>query len=238
MEYNTTRPKLILAEFGRNIQEMAAHLMTIPDRDRRNSGAYELVSIMANMYPNLKETKDFKLKLWDHLAQMTDYQLDVDYPFPITKVNELPPPDRLPYSSNYSHRRHYGRITQSMIDFAVNLEDPAEKEALVWLIANHMKKMYLMWNKNTVTDEIVFADLRAMSRGRLETNYDAKLVASATNADINLGKPAGAELSPNVIANNRNKLNNGKNNNNRKLGNNNNNNKNKGNHGKKFVKKK
>lgn len=197
MEYNTTKPKLILAEFGRNIQEMAAYLMTIPDRERRNNGAHELVGIMANMYPNLKETKDFKQKLWDHLAQMTDYALDVDYPFPITKVNELPPPDKLPYSNHYSRHRHYGKITQSMIDYAINLEDASDKEALVWLIANHMKKMYLLWNKNTVTDEIIFADLRAMSRGHLETNYDAKLVASATNADLNLGKQSGSDASSN-----------------------------------------
>ena len=100
MEYNTTKEKLILPEYGRNVQMMAQYLMTIEDRDRRTEAAKELVSIMVNMNVAVRDTKDYRMKIWDYLAQLCDYKLDVDFPFPITKPTDIGAPEKLQYERN------------------------------------------------------------------------------------------------------------------------------------------
>ncbi|MFQ3578805.1 MAG: DUF4290 domain-containing protein [Bacteroidales bacterium] len=167
MEYNSTQKKLLLPEYGRNVQKMAEHLLTIQDREQRTRATNELIGIMGNMFPHLRDVKDFKHKLWDHLALMTKYELDVDFPYPITRIENVQKPERLPYNSyNISHR-HYGTTIKNIIKKAAEMEDSEDKKALIRLIANHMKKQNNTWNKNNVDDEVIFNDLREISNGKI-----------------------------------------------------------------------
>ncbi len=176
MEYNTTKQPLILPEYGRNVQMMADHLLTIKDRDKRTEAAKELVAIMVNMNPSVRETKDYKQKMWDFLAQLCDYQLDVDFPFPITKAEEMGMPERLDYNMNEIKCRHYGYTVERMINAAVELQEGEERDVLVRMIANNMKRNYVVWNQKSVNDEIIINDLNRLSKGRLKLSEDTRLM--------------------------------------------------------------
>ncbi len=176
MEYNTTRENLILPEYGRNLQMMANHLLTIQDKEKRTEAAKDLVAIMVNMNPSVREAKDYKQKMWDYLAQLCNYQLDVDFPFPVTKVTELPAPDKLDYNMNEIRFRHYGYTVERMIAAAVELPDNESRNVLIQMIANTMKRNYVMWNQKSVTDEIIINDLYRLSKGKLNLSAETKLV--------------------------------------------------------------
>lgn len=176
MDYNTTKQALILPEYGRNVQMMAEHLLTIEDKERRTEAAKELVSIMINKNPAVRDTKDYKQKMWDYLAQLCDYKLDVDFPFPITKVSELEKPEALGYNQNEIRCRHYGYTVERMINAAVELENGEERDSLVRMIANNMKRNYVVWNQKSVTDEIIVSDLNRLSKGKLKLSNEVRLV--------------------------------------------------------------
>jgi len=175
-DYNTSRSKLILPEYGRNIQKMVEYILTIEDRDERNRLAQAVIAIMGNMNPHLRDINDFKHKLWDHLAMMSNFQLDIDYPYEIPKpeaFTEKPRP--VSYNNNPIKYRHYGNITEMMIKEAVKFPEGEEKDELIRLIANHMKKSYVTWNRDSVTDEIIFQDLTKLSDGKLIVKEGVKL---------------------------------------------------------------
>ena len=177
MEYNTTEEKLILPEYGRNIQKMANYLVKIEDRERRTKAAYELIGVMASLTPtpSQRDVKEFKQKLWDHLALMTNYKLDIEYPFFINRPETQRKLDLPVYSTNKITRRHYGKITEELIKKAILLEDGDEKRWLVQLIANYMKKQYIAWNMNTVNDDIIYKDFIEMSQGKLEIDTSVRI---------------------------------------------------------------
>lgn len=192
MQYNTTQKKLILPEYGRNIQMMAEHLLTIEDREKRTEAAYELVSVLINMNPTVKETKDYKHKMWDFLAELCDYKLDVDFPYQISKTSELAAPQKLPYNNSNIKFRHYGLLTERMIEQACTIENEQEQAVLIKMIANHMKKTYVMWNQKSVNDAIIIADLKKLSNGKLTLADDTKLVyvtASVKNQVLQNSSP-------------------------------------------------
>jgi hypothetical protein len=174
--YNTQRKNLVLPEYGRNIQKMVDYLLTIEDREERNRAARAVIAIMGNLNPHLRDISDFKHKLWDHLQLMSDFKLDIDSPYekPTPEVLfEKPKP--IPYN-NYNIRfKHYGKITELMIKEAVKFPEGKEREALIRLIANHMKKCYLTWNREVVTDDIIFEDLKNLSSGQIVIDKDMKL---------------------------------------------------------------
>jgi hypothetical protein len=175
-DYNTSRNKLILPEYGRNIQKMVEHIMTISDREDRNRLAQAVIIIMGNMNPHLRDINDFKHKLWDHLAIMSNFQLDIDYPYDIPQPEEFAEkPRRVSYNNSDIRYRHYGRIVESLIQEAVKLPESEDKDTLTKLIANHMKKSYLAWNRDSVTDEIIFNDLFELSGKRLTVKEGLKL---------------------------------------------------------------
>ncbi len=176
MEYNTTKESLILPEYGRNVQVMAEHLLTIPDKANRTEAAKELIAIMINMNPSVRETKDYKQKMWDYLAQLCDFKLDVDFPFPISKLVDAEKPERLQYNMNEIRCRHYGYTVERMIQAACDMESSEERDALVHMIANNMKRNYVIWNQKSVTDEIVINDLIRLSKGRLNFASDTRLM--------------------------------------------------------------
>jgi len=174
--YNTERKRLVLPEYGRNIQQMVDYILTIEDREERNRAARALISIMGNLNPHLRDISDFKHKLWDHLQIMSDFKMDIDSPYekPVPEVLfEKPKP--IPYSNFNIKFKHYGRITELMIREAVNYPEGKEREALVRLIANHMKKCYLTWNREVVTDDIIFEDLKNLSGGKIIIDKEMKL---------------------------------------------------------------
>ncbi len=174
--YNTQRKMLVLPEYGRNIHKMVDYLLTIEDREERNRAARAVIAIMGNLNPHLRDISDFKHKLWDHLQLMSDFKLDIDSPY------EKPTPEVLfekprPISyNNYNIRyKHYGKITELMIKEAVKFPEGKERDALIRLIANHMKKCYLTWNREVVTDDVIFEDLKNLSSGQIVIDKELKL---------------------------------------------------------------
>lgn len=175
-DYNTSRSRLILPEYGRNIQKMVEYILSVEDRNERNRLAHAVIIIMGNMNPHLRDINDFKHKLWDHLAIMSNFQLDIDYPYEVPKPEEFSEkPRRVNYSDNEIRYRHYGRIIELMIEEASKFPEGEEKDELTRLIANHMKKSYMTWNRESVTDEIIFNDLYELSDHKLTVKEGLKL---------------------------------------------------------------
>ncbi|MDR3704767.1 MAG: DUF4290 domain-containing protein [Paludibacteraceae bacterium] len=172
MEYSK-RDDLVLPEYGRNIQQMVAHACAIEDKEERTRCAKTIINIMGNLFPYLRDVNDFKHKLWDHLAVMSDFKLDIDYPYEVFKKENLyTKPDRIPYKNSRIRYMHYGRTLEQMIDKASSYPEGEEKDQLILLIANHMKKCFLTWNKETVDDTKIFKDLNELSKGKLNLNQD------------------------------------------------------------------
>src|SRR5512133_933122 len=175
-DYNTSRNRLILPEYGRNIQKMVEYILSIGDREERNRLAQAVIIIMGNMNPHLRDINDFKHKLWDHLAIMADFKLDIDYPYEIPHPEEFTEkPRRVNYNDSDIRYRHYGHIVETLIQEAIKLPDGDDKDTLIRLIANHMKKSYLAWNRDSVTDEIIFNDLYVLSNKKLTVKEGVKL---------------------------------------------------------------
>ena len=176
MEYNTSRNKLILPEYGRNIQKMVEHIITIEDREERNQAAQEIINIMGRMNPHLRDINDFKHKLWDQLMLMSDFKLDIDSPYPIpTRETFEEKPKKIEYTTGKIKYRYLGRIMEKLVKAATEIEDEEERAELVKIITNHMKKSYLIWNRDVVEDQVIFDVLKEMSGGKLEVAKDAKL---------------------------------------------------------------
>lgn len=168
MEYNTKLKKLALPEYGRNIQNMVDYCLTLTDKEERTRCANSIINIMGNMFPHLRDVNDFKHILWDHLAIMSDFELDIDYPYEIIRKEDLfSKPDKLEYSRPDMEYRHYGKTLEKMIDLAASLEEGDEKKQLIWLTVTHMKKSYIQWNKE-VDDQKIFFDLFDLSKQKID----------------------------------------------------------------------
>ena len=172
LTYNSNLKKLALPEYGRNIQQMVDYCCTIEDRQERNKCAYTIIQTMGNLFPQLRDEADYKHKLWDHLAIMSDFKLDIDYPYEVVKEENLETkPEPVPYHLERIKYRHYGKIIEKMIERACEYPDGDEKDALIMLIANHMKKLIFQINKEDVDDSKIFKDLAYYSHNRI--NLDA-----------------------------------------------------------------
>lgn len=169
LEYNTERSHLIIPEYGRHFQKMVDHAVSIKDKEERNKVAKAIISVMGNLQPHLRDVPDFQHKLWDQLFIMSDFKLDVDSPFPITSKEILQQrPDALEYPQNFPKYRFYGNNIKRMIDVAIKWEKGDLRSGLEYSIANHMKKCYLNWNKDTVEDSAIFAHLKELSDGEID----------------------------------------------------------------------
>jgi len=169
LEYNTERPPLHIPEYGRHFQKMVDHAVSIEDRDERNKVANSIISVMGNLQPHLRDVPDFQHKLWDQLFIMSDFKLDVDSPFPITSKEVLQQrPEPLEYPQNHPKYRFYGNNIKRMIDVAIEWEKGDMRDGLKYAIANHMKKCYLNWNKDTVEDSVIFKHLKELSNGEID----------------------------------------------------------------------
>jgi len=176
MKYNSQRKQLIITEYGRNIQTMVDQAMLIDDRETRNKTVRYIISVMGQLNPQLRDINDYKHKLWDHLFLISNFELDIDAPFsmPTAKTVKMHP-DKPNYASNTIKFRHYGRIMEQLIEKSKKLEDPEIKSDVAVLLANQMKKSYLMWNRDSVTDEIMALEIAKLSGGQLKLADDLKL---------------------------------------------------------------
>ena len=176
MDYNTSRKRMTLPEYGRNIQQMVDFACNINDREERTRVAHAIINIMGQLNPGLRDQGDFKHKLWDHLAIMSDFNLDIDGPYPPPQREKFSQkPRQVPYTTRKIKYLHYGRVTELLIEAAIKMDEGQEKELLVTQIANHMKKAYVTWNRNLVTDDVIFKDLEKLSEGKLNVKEDTKL---------------------------------------------------------------
>jgi hypothetical protein len=180
MDYNTTREKIIIPEYGRNVHKMIEYAMTIEDRAMRSAAARSIIIAMAQLTNAAKEGGDIRRKLWDHLYIMSDYKLDVDSPFPMPQpASEMPAPQKPAYPHNHIRFRQYGKSVELMIEKTIEYEDGPEKETLTRYIANHLKKMYLNWNRESVQDDLIGQHLSTLSNGKLTLAEDVRLESTA-----------------------------------------------------------
>ena len=180
IEYNSERPKLIIPEYGRHIQKMVDYAVSIEDREERNKVAQAIIGVMGNLNPHLRDVSDFQHKLWDQLFIISDFKLDADSPYPKPTrelLEERPQP--LEYPQNHPKYRFYGNNIKRMIDVCISWEEGELKDALKFTIANHMKKSYLNWNKDTVEDKAIFNHLYELSDGKINlARFDEDLTES------------------------------------------------------------
>ncbi|EAQ41372.1 DUF4290 domain-containing protein [Polaribacter sp. MED152] len=182
LEYNSERTLMIIPEYGRHIQKLVNHCVALETKEERNKMALAIVDVMGNLQPHLRDVPDFKHKLWDQLFIMSKFNLDVDSPYPIPSKEELQEkPEGLAYPKSASRYRYYGNNIQTMIDVALSWEDGDKKEALVYTIANHMKKCYLNWNKDTVDDAVIFKHLYDLSDKKIDLRDSEEELSESKN---------------------------------------------------------
>lgn len=200
MRYNTQLKRMPLPEYGRSIQNMVSHALTIENRTERQRCANTIINIMGNMFPHLRDVPDFKHKLWDHLAIMSDFALNIDYPYEIIRKDNLyTKPESVPYPSTKIRYRHYGRTVEVLIKKAIDFPEGDEKQNLIAMICNYMKKNYIAWNKETVDERKIADDLAELSDGklqmtdsivrlmteRIEMSYRPKMINQNIRANMN-----------------------------------------------------
>ena len=169
MEYNTRQKRLPLPEYGRSVQKMVDHALTIEDREERQRCAATIIEIMGSMFPNTRNLPDYERKLWDHLAIMSDFKLDIDYPCEVIKPEEFHvAPQHLSYRNSEIRNRHYGRIVEEMVAHALTIEEGEEREQFIELILIQMKKNYIAWNKDGVEDKRIIEDLKCYTGGAID----------------------------------------------------------------------
>ncbi|MBQ4519647.1 MAG: DUF4290 domain-containing protein [Bacteroidaceae bacterium] len=168
MKYNTQERRLPMPEYGRGIQNMVDHALTIENREERQRCANSIIKIMGNMYPLLRDLPDFKHKLWDHLAIMADFKLDIDYPYEVVKPSTLTDkPAQIPYPTGRIRYRHYGYFLEELIKKVLEMPEGEEKAQLIHLIAIQMRKNFITWNKDSVEIQKLISDLANYTNGAI-----------------------------------------------------------------------
>lgn len=182
LEYNTEREHLIIPEYGRHMQKMIHYAKTRETKEERDKVAKAIIAVMGNMQPHLRDVPDFQHKLWDQLFIMADFELDADSPYPKPSRELLAErPDPLKYPQNFPKYRFYGNNIKTMIDVANTWEEGDLKEALIFTIANHMKKCFLNWNKDTVEDDVIYGHLYELSGGKINLQNSEEDLSDATS---------------------------------------------------------
>ena len=176
MEYNTQLERLIIPEYGRNIQRMIEYCCTIENREERNLCAKAIIKVMGQLNPTLRDQSDFTHKLWDHLFIISQFKLDVDSPYPIPQADSFDEkPQKLEYPKGRIRYKHYGKTIEDIIKKAKEYPEGAEKSELTRQIANHLKKSYYNWNKDSIDDDVIFKNLAELSNGELKLDETATL---------------------------------------------------------------
>ncbi len=223
-DYNSSRSKLILSEYGRNVQNMVKYIVELPTKEERNRYAHVVIDLMGFLNPHLRDVADFKHKLWDHLNIISEFKIDVDSPYPKPTQEAIHfKPDPLKYPQQRISFKHYGKTIELMIEKAKSIDDAPRKQHMVQAIANFMKMAYVTWNKDSVADETILNDLKILSKGelQLEENINLNRVEYRTPVAQNTNRPrAGSNQNqnnkgrqnsnnnPRQMQNNRNRTNN------------------------------
>ena len=174
VEYNSTREALKMPEYGRLVQDMVEYAQTIADKAERQQYAETIIAVMTGLNPKMKDVSDYRHKLWDHLAYISGYQLDIDYPFEIEKKDVLKRPQKLSYPKGNIRFRHYGRLIEKALNDLQNVEDDAERDALVQLIGNRMKRNLADWKGDGVEDSKVARDIAYYTEGKVQPDFTQK----------------------------------------------------------------
>ncbi|MCG8391325.1 MAG: DUF4290 domain-containing protein [Cytophagales bacterium] len=173
MDYNTSLPRLILKEYGRNIQKLVNYLGTIEDEEERLKNAHTLVELMKQIAPSVKETNETNQKLWDDMHIMSEFNLDIDGPYPVPEKDVLnKKPERVPYVNNRIKYKHYGRNIELLVKEAIKKEDPQEREDAIIYIGKLMKSFYSSWNKEVIEDAVILENIKAISDGALDIDLE------------------------------------------------------------------
>jgi len=176
LDYNTKREKLVMPEYGREIQEMVAHAVSLPDRDERLRCAKTIIRLMENKNATLSESSDYEQTLWDHLYLMSHKQLDIDWPFDVSnaeKIQTKPEPLAHPQSNGQAHLRHYGKLITAMFEKLKEMPEGPERDELVRLTANQMKRDLVTWGHGSVEDEKVADDLARFTDGKIQLDLNS-----------------------------------------------------------------
>ena len=183
--YNTERVRLYIPEYGRNVQKMVEYLKTIEDREKRNQQARAVIKVMEIINPAVKLQENYEHKLWDHLHIISDFSLDVDSPYPVPApdcLNERPLP--VPLEKRPIKAIHYGRNIESIIELVASMEDGDAKTDMIRSLAIYMRQQYLIWNKDTVSDETIFQDIMKLSDNRIQIPEGLTLNRIETNTNF------------------------------------------------------
>lgn len=226
MEYNTSRDRLLIPEYGRNVQKMVSYMMSIEEREKRTRYAEMIIELMATLNPGLKIMEDYKHKLWDHLHMISDFKLDVDCPYPAPTPEEMfRKPDPIPYPQTRVAVRHFGKNLNAIIEKAMAETDEDKRRSLTQLIGYYMKLAYINWHREPVHDDMIKNELSVLTGGKLQYEqggyrvyFDTRQNFANNNNNNNKGR--------NNNNNNNNRKGGGGNNNNNNNRNNNNNNNN------------
>tara|TARA_R110002049_G_scaffold292275_2_gene476728 strand:- start:1340 stop:1990 length:651 start_codon:yes stop_codon:yes gene_type:complete len=182
LEYNTEREHLIIPEYGRHMQKMINYAKSLETKEERNKVAKGIIAVMGNMQPHLRDVPDFQHKLWDQMFIMSNFELDADSPYEIpTKEIYEERPETLEYPQNFPKYRFYGNNIKTMIDVANTWEEGELKDALKYTIANHMKKCFLNWNKDTVEDDVIYDHLFELSGGKINLKNSEEDLSDASS---------------------------------------------------------
>lgn len=184
MTYNTQREQLILPEYGRIIQEMVDICLQIEDRSQRQKCAESIIGIMASMNPEACEQPDFDHKLWDQLAILSNYQLDIDYPYEIVKPEEITAkPKPLKYPMHRIRYRHYGHLTEEFMRKIKEMPEGIDQEELTAMMANYMKRCLYNWNRDAMDERKILADLEHYTEGTANVSEEFRF-ASVSNGHL------------------------------------------------------
>ena len=198
MQYNTQREQLVMPEYGRGIQNMVDLAVSLPDKQARQQCAKTIVSIMSRIQPECTNPTDYELRLWNHLAKISRYKLDIDYPVEIVPEQEaLEHPKPLHYPMQKIRRRHYGHLVESALHYAQTLPEGEERTALVGMVANQMKQNLFVWNRDSMDENLVMQDIKRYTDGKLQLPSDFSFAS--------VGIPSNSQLANNVAARNRKK---------------------------------
>lgn len=182
MDYNTCRPRLIIPEYGRMVQNMIDYACTLPDKATRQRCAEAIVNVMASFFPQRRMQTDFWHKLWDHLALMADYKLDIDYPFEVVRRSGKQQPPRIPYPQTRIKYRHYGHLLEELAGKLKDMPEGEERNQLAALVAGRMRRSLNDWNKDALDDAKIAADLADYTHGAIRfTPEDMPVAAGQDN---------------------------------------------------------
>ncbi len=182
-DYNTLRNKLIMREYGRHVQDMIDYVVSIPDKQKRNEQIQSVVSVMGTLNPQLRELVDFRHKLWDHVQVISDFKINIDSPYPLpTKEAIQAPPQPIPLKKGQIRAACYGRNIQNMLDLIAERPDDQVRKYMIKVIAIYMKQQYLIWNKDSVSEETIFEDIKMLSGGRVVVPEDLHIGSGTTEA--------------------------------------------------------